>query len=154
MPTPKTSSHRTAADILGLKQHKSPDQSGSVEAEVDQYLNDPEQAANSLTYWQVLLIFYYNMFFLVILCLQSCEQRYPRIFPVAMDLLPVPASSVPCERIFSSAKETMAPRRNRITPDLMEALQLCKFSVKHGRLLDFLSCWYLGQLLLTLVPIF
>ena len=44
---------------------------------------------------------------------------------------------MPCERVFSSAKETMTNRRSRIQPELMEALQLLKYSVKHGRSLSF-----------------
>ena len=54
-----------------------------------------------------------------------------------MDILPIQGSSVPCERVFSSAKETMTDRRSRIQPELMEALQLLKYSVKHGRSLNF-----------------
>lgn len=49
-----------------------------------------------------------------------------------MDYLPIPGSAVPCERVFSSAKETMTPRRNRISEDLMEALQGLKYSLRHG----------------------
>lgn len=56
-----------------------------------------------------------------------------------MDVLPIQASAVPCERVFSSAKETMAPRRSRISPNLMEALQLLKFTLRNGRSLDFTS---------------
>jgi hypothetical protein len=56
-----------------------------------------------------------------------------------MDVLPIQASAVPCERVFSSAKETMAPRRSCILPDLMEALQLLKFTLRNGRSLDFTS---------------
>jgi hypothetical protein len=63
--------------------------------------------------------------------------RYPTIYALAMDILPIQGSAVPCERVFSSAKETMSARRNRIAPELMEALQLLKFSVKHGRGLNF-----------------
>lgn len=54
-----------------------------------------------------------------------------------MDVLPVQASSVPCERVFSSSKETMSTRRNKINPELMEALQILKYSVKRGRGLNF-----------------
>ena len=54
-----------------------------------------------------------------------------------MDILPIQASAVPCERVFSSAKETMTLRRSRIGPDLMEALQMLKFSLRNGRFLDF-----------------
>ena len=54
-----------------------------------------------------------------------------------MDIIPIQASSVPCERVFSSGKETMTPRRGRISADLMESLQLLKYSFKKGRSLDF-----------------
>jgi hypothetical protein len=54
-----------------------------------------------------------------------------------MDIIPIQASSVPCERIFSSGKETMSARRNRISGELMEQLQILKFSIKKGRPLNF-----------------
>src|SRR5436853_7286946 len=54
-----------------------------------------------------------------------------------MDIVPIPGSAVPCERVFSSAKETTTPRRNRLSPELMEAIQMLKFSVRKGRGLDF-----------------
>lgn len=54
-----------------------------------------------------------------------------------MDIIPIQASSVPCERVFSSGKETLSARRNALTPDFMEALQLLKFATKQGRGLSF-----------------
>jgi hypothetical protein len=66
---------------------------------------------------------------------QGAEKSLPYLFRVAMDILPVQASSVPCERLFSSSKETSTPRRNRINPQLMEALQVLKFSF-HSAALD------------------
>lgn len=51
-----------------------------------------------------------------------------------MDVLPVQASAVACERVFSSSKETCTLRRSRILPKLMEALQMLKYSVKYRRL--------------------
>lgn len=45
-----------------------------------------------------------------------------------MDILPAQASAVACERLFSSSAETCTRRRNRINPELMEALQTLKFS--------------------------
>ena len=53
-----------------------------------------------------------------------------------MDYLPIQASAVPCERIFSSSAEADTKKRNRIKPELMEALQILKFSLKKARL-DF-----------------
>jgi hypothetical protein len=59
------------------------------------------------------------------------------VFALAMDVLPIQASAVPCERVFSSGKETMTARRNRISPELMEALQVLKYSVRNGQALNF-----------------
>ena len=59
---------------------------------------------------------------------------------MAMDYLPIQASAVPCERIFSSSAETDTKRRNRIGPLLMEALQMLKFHLKKSRL-NFTEAW-------------
>jgi len=59
---------------------------------------------------------------------------------MAMDYLPIQASAVPCERIFSSSAETGTKKRNRISPLLMEALQMLKFHLKKERL-NFTAGW-------------
>jgi len=77
--------------------------------------------------------------------------RYPVLFRIAMDYLPIQASSVPCERVFSSSGETDTPRRSRTSPQLMGALQVIKFAQRKARL-DF-SLQYLtdvSQLEVTL----
>ncbi len=51
-----------------------------------------------------------------------------------MDYLPIQASSVPCERIFSSAAETDTKKRNRISPVLLEALQMLKHKLRRDKL--------------------
>jgi hypothetical protein len=56
---------------------------------------------------------------------------------MAMDILPIQGSAVPCERVFSSAKETMTAWHNNVSPSLMEALQMLKFSFRMGHSLDF-----------------
>ncbi|KIM61362.1 hypothetical protein SCLCIDRAFT_122301 [Scleroderma citrinum Foug A] len=66
--------------------------------------------------------------------------RYPTIFWMAMDYLPIQASTVPCERVFSSSAETDSKKQNRISPALMEALQMVKFWLKKDRL-DFTRQW-------------
>jgi len=57
-----------------------------------------------------------------------------------MDYLPVQATSVLCERVFSSLKETDTAKQNRINPALMEAIQLLKFRLKKQRL-NFTARW-------------
>jgi hAT family C-terminal dimerisation region len=59
---------------------------------------------------------------------------------MAMDYLPIQATAVPCERVFSSSAETDTKRRNRISSPLMEALQMQKFRFKKERL-DFMRGW-------------
>jgi hypothetical protein len=59
---------------------------------------------------------------------------------MAMDYLPIQATAVPCERVFSSSAETDTKRRNRISSPLMEALQMQKFQFKQERL-DFMRDW-------------
>lgn len=71
------------------------------------------------------------------------RQRYPTIFRMAMDYLPVQPSSVPCERAFSSSGLTDTKQRNRINPILMEALQILKFSLKKER--PNLKWWMTSQ---------
>jgi hAT family C-terminal dimerisation region len=70
---------------------------------------------------------------------QENKQKYPRIYLLAMDILPIQASSVPCERVFSSGKETMAPRRRRIKPAFMEKLQMLKYSIRKEDSLNFMA---------------
>jgi hypothetical protein len=59
---------------------------------------------------------------------------------MAMDYLPIQATSVSCERVFSSSAETDTKQRNRIHPFLMEALQMVKFHLKKERF-SFTSSW-------------
>ena len=52
-----------------------------------------------------------------------------------MDVLPVQASSVPSEQVFSSSKETCTDRRaSNLSPTVLEALQILKFSYKQDQL--------------------
>lgn len=63
---------------------------------------------------------------------------------MAMDYLPIQASAVPCERVFSSSSETDTRRRNRISSLLMEALQMLKFYFKKERL-NFTKDWVVTE---------
>ncbi|KAF5342876.1 hypothetical protein D9758_016086 [Tetrapyrgos nigripes] len=54
-----------------------------------------------------------------------------------MDILPVQGSSVSSERVFSSAGEDTTKRHSWMHHDLMEALQMLKFSLKRGTPINF-----------------
>ncbi|KAJ3838247.1 hypothetical protein F5878DRAFT_500427, partial [Lentinula raphanica] len=62
------------------------------------------------------------------------------LFRLALDVLPVQASAVPCERPFSSSKETDTDRRSRMSSVLMEVLQVLK-SLYHSERLNFTKSW-------------
>ena len=66
------------------------------------------------------------------------------LFAIAMDYLPIQATSIPCEHVFSLAKETNTAKQNRMSPVLMEALQLLKFSLKKQHL-NFMEGWLMLQ---------
>ena len=51
-----------------------------------------------------------------------------------MDYIPIQASSVPTEQVFSSAGETDTLKQNHTSPILMKALQMLKFGLKQDRL--------------------
>jgi hypothetical protein len=66
--------------------------------------------------------------------LQWNANRYDVWASLARDMLPIMASSVSSERAFSSAGITISKRRNRLKPDIVEALQFLKCSYHHNLL--------------------
>lgn len=68
---------------------------------------------------------------------QEHQRQWPTLFKLAMDLIPIQATSVPCERIFSASKETTTARRNLLGPKIMEAIQILKFQAKNIEELSF-----------------
>ncbi|KAG8697387.1 hypothetical protein FRC09_007904 [Ceratobasidium sp. 395] len=61
------------------------------------------------------------------------QYTYPLLYQIAMDVLPVQASSVSSERVFSSSKLTCTAARNRITSENMEYLQVLKHALHRRR---------------------
>ncbi|KAG6903295.1 hypothetical protein DXG01_000600, partial [Tephrocybe rancida] len=53
-------------------------------------------------------------------------KMYPTFARMALDVLPCQASSVPCERIFSSSKLTATDHRARLGSEMFEKLQILK----------------------------
>ncbi|KAI5999086.1 hypothetical protein EDD15DRAFT_2363112 [Pisolithus albus] len=96
----------------------------SIKEEFGSYIATTSQAdANVLAFWEGVELTSYI----------ARAHEVPMIYRIAMDYLPVQPSSVPCEHIFLSSAETDTKKQNRISPMLMEALQLLKFSLKQDR---------------------
>ena len=55
---------------------------------------------------------------------QENRKTYPTLARIALDVLPSQASSVPCERTFSTAKLTATDRRSCLKADIFEILQI------------------------------
>ncbi|CAG7851404.1 SubName: Full=Uncharacterized protein {ECO:0000313/EMBL:CCA76236.1} [Serendipita indica DSM 11827] len=86
--------------------------------EVQRYLNEPLvehhlTGVDLLKFWQD----------------KHLPNLYPNLRKVALDILPVQASSVPCERVFSSAKHTATSTRAQSSPRLIEMLQILKYGL-------------------------
>ncbi|KZT31524.1 hATC-domain-containing protein, partial [Sistotremastrum suecicum HHB10207 ss-3] len=61
---------------------------------------------------------------------QEHNIRYPTLSRLAVDVLPVQASSVACERLFSAAKHATTDQRSRLGTEKLEQLQMLKASWK------------------------
>lgn len=58
------------------------------------------------------------------------HKRFPLLYIVAKDYLAIPATSCECERCFSKANRTLPTDRNRLSAELLEALQLQRNWIK------------------------
>ena len=74
--------------------------------EVQRYLSEPNigRTDDPLMYWER----------------QKCI--YPNLYKLAIVYLCTPASSVPCERLFSKAGEIISKKRNRLNPSTVEQI--------------------------------
>ncbi|KAK7448043.1 hypothetical protein VKT23_013800 [Stygiomarasmius scandens] len=66
------------------------------------------------------------------------QAEFPILFRLALDVLSVQASAVPCERVFSSSKDI--DRRSRMLTVLVEVLQILKGMYWDDRL-DYTRSW-------------
>ncbi|KAF5314462.1 hypothetical protein D9619_011745 [Psilocybe cf. subviscida] len=79
---------------------------------------------------------------------------FPLFYRIALDVLPVQASAVPFERVFSSSKETDTNRRANLSPEKFEEFQILKFGFRGERLsfTDDLVCTYIERSILDVSP--
>ncbi|EIW63229.1 hATC-domain-containing protein, partial [Trametes versicolor FP-101664 SS1] len=91
------------------KQRLLADQSGGWKGELDRYLADPsldvDKDADTVLWWS------------------KHVDSFPTLARMALDILPIPASSVASERLFSSAKEVATSRRSRLGSDVFEWIE-------------------------------
>ncbi|KIK35113.1 hypothetical protein CY34DRAFT_26697 [Suillus luteus UH-Slu-Lm8-n1] len=113
-------------DINVLPHHDSIAQTVEQEFEAYATANLSPKTTDILAFWEV------------------AETSFPTIFGIAMDHLPIQASAVPCERVFSSSSETDTKKRNRTSPVPMEALQVVKFLLNKEQL-NFTKGWVASQ---------
>ena len=66
--------------------------------------------------------------------LQKYEHVYTVLLHLAMDVLPAQATAVPCERVFSSSKETCTLPCSQLYPTTIEMIQVLKYSYQWERL--------------------
>lgn len=58
------------------------------------------------------------------------KHEFPRLYKLAIDVLSIPASSADCERMFSELGDMLEPRRERMLPQLVTALQYSRHWAK------------------------
>jgi len=125
-----------------------PDDHGvqTIEQEYQAYITAPICAKGTpiIKWWEVSQKTDTRMSMVTDYAPQYNQSAFPTLFAIAMDYLPIQASAVPCERVFSSSAETDTKKRNRISPLLMEVLQMLKFHVKKERL-NFTEGWLTSE---------
>ena len=89
---------RVSLEMFKLHQYKSKSQNRIFARQVSQYKNEPSINAteNLLNWWH-----------------QNCE-RYPSLAIIAKKYLCIPATSVPSERVFSTASDIVTAQRSQL----------------------------------------
>ncbi|KAK7912837.1 hypothetical protein WMY93_013048 [Mugilogobius chulae] len=93
-------------DLEILQSQKQSNVMADAIIEVQRYLSGPNspRSQDPIEYWE------------------TQRSNFPHLFKLAQKFLSTPASSVPCERVFSKAGELVSKRRNRLGPSLLQKL--------------------------------
>jgi len=60
------------------------------------------------------------------------RHKYPKLAQLALDVLSIPASSCDCERQFSEVGDLLEPRRAKLSPQVLSAIQCVRCWLKAG----------------------
>ena len=101
---PATKRFRHLSKLLEEKSSKKVDKSPPVKLELEHYVNIQPQYAEEADVMQFLID----------------AKEYPVLSSMALDILTIPASSTPVERVFSVAGESTSGKRNRLADQNLE----------------------------------
>lgn len=98
-------------EVISLVQNKNPKSAAIVE--IDKYLLEPliPRTSDVLAWWKV------------------NKNVYPRLFKIMKKRLCIMATSVPCERIFSKAGQTITEKRNSLDSNNFEKMIFLNFNL-------------------------
>jgi hypothetical protein len=104
---------------------------GGWAAELRRYLGDlpvdVTKDTDIVVWWAVSIILVpHSVEFTANSIIQKHCEVYPTLASIAKDICAVPATSVPCERLFSAGAEIATDRRSRLGADKFEHLQILK----------------------------
>lgn len=105
--TPEREQHPMEAFLLGTQNLSGSDEFHNYVLRSPQKVTDL-RTYNPITWWN------------------DAAEEYPTLHRYALDTLAIPATSAECERIFSSAKKLVTPERNRLSDDIIEAMECLK----------------------------
>ncbi|XP_057688365.1 zinc finger BED domain-containing protein 4-like [Corythoichthys intestinalis] len=116
LSSPSSSSSEPSQSVGGSKlwhhfdasvhQARTTNVTANATVEVQKYLGAPNipRVESPLQYWE------------------SQKYTLPTLYKLAVSYLCTPASSVPCERVFSKAGEILCKKRNRLSPKTLEKI--------------------------------
>lgn len=87
----------------------------SLDAEISDYLDHNSNSSNE-----------FNSQFNTLVFFKTYSSKYPNLSHLARLILSIPSTSVPAEALFSSAEFVQNEQRNRLEPEILEAVNFIK----------------------------
>jgi hypothetical protein len=106
---------------------------GRPRDELKMYLESGiEHTTNVIQWWGVRALTLSRLLSANALSQHQADSKYPTMKRIARDYLAIQGSATPSERAFSSGGITDTARRNRLSPEAFEALQILKSAYRNG----------------------